>query len=99
VERTEPLYREIAEMAGHTFSFHSGSMAGRRSVTLANLVRGVDLVVIVTDVNSHGAAQCSRRLARRHGVPAMLLRRCSPSRFAEIASTLSAAPARAWHCG
>jgi hypothetical protein len=84
MERIEPLYREIAENAGHALTFHSGRMAGRGSTALAQLVRAVDLVVIVTDVNSHGATQQSRKLARKHRVPAMLLRRCSPSRFAEI---------------
>lgn len=89
VERNEGQYRELAEAAGHQLGFHSGHTGGRGSSNLAEMVRGAGLVVIVTDVNSHGAVQLARRLARRNHVPAVLLRRCSPSRFATLIEALS----------
>ena len=86
VERNEVAYREIAESAGHVLSFHSGHVGGRGSATLS---RGADLLLVVTDVNSHGAVQLARRLGRKEGVPVVLQRRCSPSRFAAL---VAAAP-------
>jgi ribosome-interacting GTPase 1 len=89
VERNEGAYREIAEAAGHVLSFHSGHVGGRGSATLSQMVRGADLLLVVTDVNSPGAVQLARRLGRKEGVPVVLQRRCSPSRFAAL---VSAAP-------
>src|SRR5687767_10086618 len=94
VERNENAYREMAERAGHELGFHSGHTGGRGSTNLAEMVRGAGLVVIVTDVNSHGAVQLARRLARRNNVPAVLLRRCSPSRFATLLEALPSAGAQ-----
>jgi hypothetical protein len=90
VERNETTYREIAEAAGHVLAFHSGHLAGRGSDTLAGLVAGVDLLIVVTDVNSHGAVQLARREARRRGVALLLQRRCSVSCFAALVAGLDA---------
>jgi hypothetical protein len=88
VERNEALYRNLAEERGHVFKFHSGHMNGRGIGSLETLLKTADLVVVVTDVNSHCAVQYARRNARRLGVPLVLLRRCSPSRFTEILDEL-----------
>ena len=84
VERNEIDYRNVAAAAGHDLVFHSGHLSGRGSAALTELVRRADLLVVVTDVNSHGAVQLARKLARKSGVSLVLLRRCSPSRFASI---------------
>ena len=84
VERNESAYRDIAERAGHSLSFHGGHVGGRGANNLAELVHRSDLVIVVTDVNSHGAVQLARKLARKEGIPVVLVRRCSPSRFAEV---------------
>ena len=89
VERSEATYRDIAERAGHRLYFHSGHVGGRGSDTLAALARSVDLLIVVTDVNSHGAVQLARRAAREHNVPLALYRRCSPARLAAIVAGLS----------
>ncbi|MBL8784099.1 MAG: DUF2325 domain-containing protein [Deltaproteobacteria bacterium] len=88
VERTEPVYRAQAEARGHSLQFHSGHVHGRGTASLEQIARTADLVIVATDVNSHGAVQLARRLARREGVPMVLLRRCSPSRLAEILDEL-----------
>jgi hypothetical protein len=88
VERNEPAYREVAERSGHTLSFHPGHMSSRGSASLAELSRRVDLLIVLTDVNSHGAVQVARRSARKHGIPLALYRRCSPTRFAAIVAGL-----------
>jgi hypothetical protein len=95
VERSETTYREIAERFGHELIFHGGHVGGRGSATLAELARRVDLLIVVTDVNSHGAVQLARRAARKSGIPTVLQRRCSVSRFAELLAGLSAPEARA----
>jgi hypothetical protein len=94
VERTENAYREIAERAGHQLFFHGGHVAGRGSASLIELARRVDFLIVVTDVNSHGAVQLVRRAARKSGVRVALHRRCSPARFATILAELdgTAAP-------
>jgi hypothetical protein len=92
VERTESLYREIAERSGHSIAFHSGHIGGRGSNTLDLLARGVDFLIVVTDVNSHGAVHVARRAARAHGVPVALYRRCSPARLAAILAGMDVAP-------
>lgn len=88
VERTEGAYREIAEGAGHELFFHGGHVAGRGSSALVELARRVDLLIVVTDVNSHGAVHLARRSARKAGVPVALHRRLSPARFAAVLAGL-----------
>ncbi len=90
VERSEVVYREIAERAGHSLTFHSGRIGGRGSDTLATVVRNVDLLIVVTDVNSHGAVHIARRTARRYSVPLTIYRRCSPGRLAAIVAGVQA---------
>jgi hypothetical protein len=84
VERNEGAYREIAERTGHELVFHSGHVGGRGSAIQVELWRHVDLLVVQTEVNSRGAVQLARQSARRHGIPIILMRRCSPARFATI---------------
>lgn len=95
VERNEATYREIAERAGHSLFFHPGHIAGRGSEALVALARSVDLLIVLTDVNSHGAVHIARREARRWGVPLMLQRRCSPARLKTIVADLQAQSDRA----
>jgi hypothetical protein len=91
VERSEVVYRQIAERAGHSLIFHSGHVGGRGSDMLATVARNVDLLIVVTDVNSHGAVHIARRSARRYGVPVTIYRRCSPGRLAAIVAGMGGA--------
>lgn len=92
IERCERAYRARAERDGHELRFHSGYVGGRGSARLESLVRAVELVVVLTDVNSHGAVQLARGIARARGVPVTLRRRFSP---AQLASLLGARPGSA----
>jgi hypothetical protein len=89
VEGCEVQYRERARRAGHELRFHSGHMGGRGSAKLAALVRAVDLLLVQTDVNSHGAVQVARGVARRSRVAVTLQRRCSVARFGALLSELN----------
>jgi hypothetical protein len=90
VERSEPAYRDVAARAGHTLEFHSGHTGGRGSPALVGLARAADLLIVVTDVNSHNAVQLARREARKFGVRVALFRRLSPARFGAFVAELDA---------
>jgi hypothetical protein len=81
VERNEGDLIGLAAKAGHELDFHGGHMGGRGTAELYRAVERADLVVILTDVNSHGAVQIARKLCRQIGRPMMLTRRCGASRF------------------
>ncbi len=91
VERSETAYREIAEESGHELVFHSGYVGGRGSSLLSELVARVDLLVVLTDVNSHGAVSLARRAARKHGTRLALRRRCNPAGLAALVARVAAA--------
>lgn len=91
VERNEQAYRRVAEDAGHELAFHGGHVAGRGADKLVELVRTVDVVVVLTDVNSHGAVGVARKEAARLGTPLLLHRKLGPSRFAAELPQLAAA--------
>jgi hypothetical protein len=95
VERNETQYRRIAEEAGHELVFHSGHVNGRAGDKLVEVARSVEVLVVLTDVNSHGAVGVARKAATKFGTPVLLMRRLGPSRFAselpQLASTAAAA--------
>lgn len=95
VERNEAQYQRIAAAAGHEVLFHGGHMGGRGTDSLARVIDAADLVIITTDVNSHGAVQTARKLLRRQGRTPLLVRSCSPSRFAVLIAELGARQAAA----
>jgi hypothetical protein len=81
VERLEPHLRTVANSAGHELEFHAGHMAGQGGGRLRALVDRVDLLVILTDVNSHGAVIHARALARKAHRPVRLVRRLGASQL------------------
>src|SRR6187549_2280647 len=81
VERGEQRYAAAAASKGHSFEFHGGDMAGRGSDSLEALVLRSDLVICVTDVNSHAAVLGARRHARALRRHCVLTRRLGLSRF------------------
>ena len=75
VERIETRLRSLAAAAGHQLDFHPGHMSGPSSERLKTLVDRSDLVVIITEINSHAAVLHARALARRSGRTVRLVRR------------------------
>jgi Uncharacterized protein conserved in bacteria (DUF2325) len=90
VERSEADFVRLGERAGHVVEFHAGHMAGRGAAALEALIERADLVVIVTDVNSHGAVLLARRVAGKLGRRTLLLRRLGVSRFSALLAELAA---------
>jgi hypothetical protein len=95
IERSEALYCRMADDAGHRLEVHGGHTGGRGIATLESLIARVDVVVVVTDVNSHGAVQSARRFARRFGVRERIVRRLGVARFAELLDELTSEAAAA----
>jgi hypothetical protein len=79
--RNEGELRRIAERAGHALDFHTGEVGGRGASDLRSIVERADFLVVVTDVNSHGAVILARRLAQKLGRGCLVVQRCGPSRF------------------
>lgn len=95
VERSEVQLMQVAAAAGYELELHSGHMVGRRAQSLAAMINRVDVVVILTDVNSHNAVLAARRLAVSRGCRLILQRRCSPARLGELLHSLEAETMRA----
>ena len=91
VGRAEPHYARLAEDAGHEFVFHDGDVRGRGAHALNRLVDRCDVVVIVTDVNSHGAVLVARERMRQLRRCPLLLRRCGLARFASLLASFDRA--------
>lgn len=84
LDRNEGSYERLAEALGHEVEHHTGVMRGTAGAELESLVRRADLVVILTDVNSHNAVKMTRKLLSVHPRPSVLLRRLGPSRFTAL---------------
>ena len=93
LHRSEGTFVRAAAQAGYELEFHAGDMIGRRAQGLESMIPRVDLLFIVTDVNSHNAVMVSRRIATEHGIRYVLLRRCNPTRLIELVHEMTAAPA------
>lgn len=89
VERGEHRYAALAASAGHSFEFHGGDTAGRGTTSLESLVERSDLVICITDVNSHSAVLGARRHARTRGRRCLLVRRLGLSRFRVLLGELA----------
>jgi hypothetical protein len=88
VDRSAPHYATLARAHGHTVECHTGVLAGRGSESLAALVERADLVVVVTDVNSHAGVLGARRLSRARGRRCVLVRRMGTARFRTLLGEL-----------
>ncbi len=88
VERAEPHYARVAQAYGHDVLFHDGKMRDRGGTALGGMLDRCDLVIVVTDVNSHGAVQFARRHLRGRGKSPILVRRLGLTRFADLLASL-----------
>jgi hypothetical protein len=92
LERSAPDLKSIARASGHDLELHTGGLAGPASAGgLRALVTRSDLVIVLTDVNSHNAVRMARRQARDSGVPLRLLRRLGATQFTALLRDLRAA--------
>lgn len=89
LDRSAPDLKSIARAWGHDLELHTGGLAGPASACgLRALVTRSDLVIVLTDVNSHNAVRMARRQARRSGVPLRLLSRLGATQLAAFLRAL-----------
>ena len=60
LDRDAPRLMSIARAAGHDVEVHTGTLSTTRVEGLRSLVARADLVLVLTDINSHGAVQMAR---------------------------------------
>jgi hypothetical protein len=95
VDRGEELYRQLATRAGVELEFHFGGLAGRGTATLDALVERADVVVVVTNVNSHAAVWRARKQCKRSGKRLELVAHFGVSKFNALLRRLQAVPEQA----
>ncbi len=88
VERAEPELTRIAHALGHDLEYHPGHMGGRGAQGLRRMIERCELVVIVTDVNSHTAVQVAKREARASARQVRIVRKCSSAFLRALATEL-----------
>lgn len=83
LDRNARELEELTAAQGHHLETHTGVLTGGSSVaSLRALVVRSDLVLVLTDVNSHNAVHLARREARKHHRPIRILRRLGASHLA-----------------
>lgn len=80
----ESTLRAVADEGGHELEVHRGATSSRSSAALEAMMARCDLVVIATDVNSHGAVRLARELGRAAGREPVLCRRIGRTRLHEL---------------
>jgi hypothetical protein len=90
LDRNEGQLETLARNAGHSLEFHTGHTGGNGAAQLRKVVSRADFVLIVTDVNSHGAVLLAKRLCRRAAQPFVMVRRCGSARFQALLRELRA---------
>jgi len=88
LDRSRARFSEVAERAGHTLEMHEGHVGGRGTQALEGVVARCDILVIVTDINSHGAVLHAKKLARLSGRRALIVRKGSVASLERVLETL-----------
>jgi hypothetical protein len=94
LERNVLHCADLALARGHSFEWHAGHPSGRGQEMLESLVERSDLIVVVTDVNSHAGVLGARRLARARARPLHLVRRFGVAAFRRLLEQLDDAGTR-----
>ena len=76
---------ERGRTAGWKIERHSGNMGGRGTKELRSQIARADIVIITTQVNSHGSMFLAKEYARRLGRFTAVIRR---EKFAELENAI-----------
>jgi hypothetical protein len=80
-DRAEQIYRRLADQASVELEFHTGDQSGHGGATLDSLIERSDVVVVVTNVNSHAAVWRARKHALRLGRRCLLVNHLGVARL------------------
>lgn len=86
--KNEAQLARIARAAGYELEFEEGHTKGRGMDGVRIAVSRSDLVVIVTDVNSHGAVHTAKKAARQLGRPTLIIQNFSAARLCRLLEAL-----------
>ncbi|MFO0760686.1 MAG: DUF2325 domain-containing protein [Byssovorax sp.] len=92
--RNKAQLERIAARRGHRLEFHNGDMAGRGAADLRALTERVDFLVIVTEINSHGAVIMAKRAAQALGIGSLVLRHGGAARLSQLLDAFDARQGR-----
>lgn len=79
--RREAELAQLAARAGHELEWHSGDVGGRGAEGLKAAVERADVVLILTEINSHGSMYLAKRVAQKLGRETRVMRKCGPAKF------------------
>ena len=88
LDRSRARFSEVAERAGHTLEMHEGHIGGRGTLALEGVVARCDVLVIVTELNSHGAVLNAKKMARRSGRRTLIVRKGSVTSLERVIESL-----------
>jgi hypothetical protein len=95
VERNQARYEEVAAAVGCGVEFHHGHMRGRGPEALDAMVERCDLIVIVTEINSHCAVRMAQKFSRKRGRRVLIARKFGIHTFEQTARAAQAEAAAA----
>ena len=88
--KSDETLSRIARQAGYELELHQGDLHGRGVDEIRAAVGRSDLVVILTEVNSHGAVLVAKKAARQLQRPSLVIRRLSGARLRTLLDALDA---------
>jgi hypothetical protein len=86
--KNEGQLSRIARAAGYELEFEEGHMRGRGMDGIRAAIARCRLVVIVTDVNSHGAVQLAKKVARQLERPSLIIQNFGAARLCRLLDAL-----------
>jgi hypothetical protein len=86
--KNEGQLSRIARAAGYELEFEEGHMRGRGMDGIRAAITRSRLVVIVTDVNSHGAVQLAKKVAQKLDRPTLIIQNFGAARLCRLLDAL-----------
>ena len=84
LSRAGELWSRAGDSIGVELEHHDGRIRGRGAQEIVAAVRRADVVVIITDPNSHGGVAVARRAAVLAARPHVLVKRLRPNGLAAV---------------
>ena len=82
--RASTLWSRVGEEIDVELEHHSGQTRGRGAQEIVAVVHRADVVVIITDPNSHGGVGVARRAASARACPHLLVKHVRPAGLAAV---------------
>jgi hypothetical protein len=90
LSRAGDLWSRAGDSIGVQLEHHDGRTRGRGAAEIAAAVRRADVVVIITEPNSHGGVTVARRTATAAHLPHLLVKRLRPNGLAAVLAEATA---------